>query len=192
MIKQVEELAAEFSNIKTYATFSPLPQFFRALRDQQNEQGFTRNRLLRLLDEYVPVLTAEGHDQDPVKALFRLLEDPIAHRKVLAAPLERLGLAYLTKVHKNEKLYDSVAVFHLSNGQQRLERVNAFGNARPYGLEASFGLTVNYKYLLSDLEENHERFVRKGETSKFQHDLLPEQKIVEAAWQVSARINKIA
>ncbi len=93
-------------------------------------------------------------------------------------------------MHKNEKLYDSVAVFHLSNGAC-IERVNAFGNVRPYGLEASFGLTVNYKYLLSDLEENHERFVRKGEI-RVSDDLLREQKIVDAAWQGSAKINKIA
>jgi len=191
LIKQVVvELAAEFPKIKTYATLSPLPQFSRALRDRQNEQGFTHNRLSQLLEEYSPKLTAAAGDRDPVKALFRLLEKPLAHRDILAAPLERLALAYLTKVQKNKKIYDPVAVFHLSNGA-RLERVNAFGNVRPYGLEASFGLTVNYQYLLGDLEENHEQFVRKGKI-RVSDDLLPQQKIVEAAWEGTAEINEIA
>ena len=191
LIKQVVvELAAEFPNIKTYSTLSPLPQFSRALRDKQNEQGFTHNRLSRLLDEYASKLTTAAGHRDPIKALFRLLENPLAHRDILAAPLERLALAYLTKVQKNKKTYDPVAVFHLSNGA-RLERVNAFGNVRPYGLEASFGLTVNYKYLLDELEKNHEQFVRKGKI-RISDDLRPQQKIVEEAWQESARINKIA
>jgi malonyl-CoA decarboxylase len=191
LIKQVVvELAAEFPNIKTYSTLSPLPQFSRALRDKQNEQGFTQNRLSQLLDEYASKLTTAAGHRDPIKALFRLLEKPLAHRDILAAPLERLALAYLTKVQKNKKIYDPVAVFHLSNGA-RLERVNAFGNVRPYGLEASFGLTVNYKYILAELEENHEQFVRNGKI-RVSDDLLPQQKIVDAAWQESAKINKIA
>jgi malonyl-CoA decarboxylase len=191
LIKQVVvELAAEFPNIKTYSTLSPLPQFSRALRDKQNEQGFTQNRLSQLLDEYASKLTTAAGHRDPIKALFRLLEKPLAHRDILAAPLERLALAYLTKVQKNKKIYDPVAVFHLSNGA-RLERVNAFGNVRPYGLEASFGLTVNYKYILVELEENHEQFVRNGKI-RVSDDLLPQQKIVDAAWQESAKINKIA
>ena len=87
LIKQVVvELAAELPNIKTYATLSPLPQFSRALSDQQNEQGFTHNRLSQLLDDYSPNLTTAAGDRDPVKALFRLLEKPLTHRKILAAP----------------------------------------------------------------------------------------------------------
>ena len=191
LIKQVvEELAAELPNIKTFSTLSPLPLFSRALRDQQNEQGFTHSRLSHLLDQFAANLTSAAGDRDPVKALFHLLEKPLAHRDVLAAPLERLGLAYLTKVHKNKKLYDPVAVFHLSNGA-RIERVNAFGNLQSYGMEASFGLTVNYKYLPADLEENHERFVSKGEI-RVSEDLRTEQQIVEAAWQGSGKIHKIA
>ncbi len=42
LIKQVvTELAAEFPNIKTYSTLSPLPRFSKALHDSQNEQGLT-------------------------------------------------------------------------------------------------------------------------------------------------------
>lgn len=111
------------------------------------------------------------------------MEDPLSHREILAAPLQRLALAYLTQAHRDGKLCDPVATFHLSNGA-RLERINAFGNLRPYGVEASFGITVNYRYLPADLEENHERFVRQGEIP-VSSALLREYKAVVAAWQAN-------
>jgi len=184
LIKQVvAELAAELPNIKTYGTLSPLPRFARALRDHDNSEGFTRERLEHLLGDLSRELCGPAHRRDPVEAFFRLLEHPLAHRAVLAAPLERLALAYLTRAHLHRRLYDPVAAFHLSNGA-RLERINAFGNLRPYGMEASFGVTVNYRYLPAELEENHERFIRKGQI-RVSPELFQEHKKVAAAWHVS-------
>jgi malonyl-CoA decarboxylase len=60
------------------------------------------------------------------------------------------------------KFSDPVAAFHLSNGA-RLEGINVFGNLRSYGLKASFGITINYRYVPDELEENHERFVSGGQ-----------------------------
>ncbi|HLX84926.1 MAG TPA: malonyl-CoA decarboxylase family protein, partial [Terriglobales bacterium] len=124
LIKQVvDELAAELPNIQNYSTLSPLPYLSRALRDQQDENGFTRDRLSRLLADDAKNLTNAGRRRDPMEALFHLLEQPLAHREILTRPLERLALAYLTQVRQGGKLYDSVATFHLSNGA-RLERIN--------------------------------------------------------------------
>jgi len=184
LIKQVvAELAAELPNIKTYSTLSPLPRFSRALRDNQNARGFTPARLSALLADYADDLTAATKRRDSVESLFQLLENPLAHRDILAAPLQRLALAYLTQAHRDGRLYDSVATFHLSNGA-RLERINAFGNLRPYGVEASFGVTVNYRYVPADLEENHERFVRQGEI-RLSSALLREHRAVVAAWDAT-------
>ncbi|HXA76942.1 MAG TPA: malonyl-CoA decarboxylase [Candidatus Acidoferrales bacterium] len=181
LIKQVvTELAAEFPNIRNYSTLSPLPLFSRALQDTNNELGFTTDRLSRLLAEYSDALMSAAKRHDPVEALFKLLQQPLLHRRVLAEPLERLALAYLTRARRGTKLYDPVATFHLSNGA-RLERINVFGNLRPYGMEASFGLTVNYRYLPDELEENHERFVRGGQI-RVQSSLFREHKTVAAAW----------
>jgi malonyl-CoA decarboxylase len=182
LIKQVvAELAAELPNIKTFSTLSPLPRFSRALRDTQNEDGFTTARLSALLADYARDLTAAAGRRDPVESLFHLLENPLSHRDILAAPLQRLALAYLTQAHRDGRLYDTVATFHLSNGA-RLERINAFGNMRPYGIEASFGVTVNYRYLPAELEENHEQFVRQGQV-RVSSGLLREHKNVLAAWK---------
>jgi len=115
--------------------------------------------------------------------LFKLLDQPLLHRRVLAEPLERLALAYLTRARRGTKLYDPVATFHLSNGA-RLERINVFGNLRPYGMEASYGVTVNYRYLPDELEENHERFVRGGQI-RVPSNLFREHKTVADAWDPS-------
>jgi malonyl-CoA decarboxylase len=185
LIKQVvAELAAELPNVKTYSTLSPLPTFSRALLDQRSEDGFTRERLSRLLVDDASFLMQAARRRDPVESLFLLLEKPLANKNVLKRPLERLALAYLTQVRQKGKLYDSVATFHLSNGA-RIERINAFGNLRPYGLKDSFGVTVNYRYLVAELEENHERFVR-GEIQVAQ-GLAAEFKSVAQLWQGSLK-----
>ncbi|HEX4003691.1 MAG TPA: malonyl-CoA decarboxylase family protein [Candidatus Acidoferrales bacterium] len=186
LIKQVvTELSAEFPNLKNYGTLSPLPRFSRALRDNQNEEGFTRERLSRLLADFAAQLTGTSRRRDSVDALFHLLEDPVAHREALAEPLERLALAYLAKAREKGKLYDPVAQFHLANGA-RLEHVNAFGNLRRYGLEASFGVTANYRYLPDELEENHERFVRDGQI-RVSPQLAREHRKIAEAWQSDRR-----
>jgi malonyl-CoA decarboxylase len=186
LIKQVVvELAAELPDVKTYATLSPLPRFARALSDNQNENGFTRERLSRLLADYAGDLASATRVRDPVEAFRQLLQAPLPNRKVLAAPLERLALAYLTEARDGGRLYDPVASFHLANGA-RLERVNAFANLRPYGLEASFGVTVNYRYLPDEVEENHEQFVRNGQI-RLGGGLARDFRAVSAAWQSPQR-----
>jgi malonyl-CoA decarboxylase len=190
LIKQVvAELAAEFPNIKTYSTLSPLPRFSQALRDTESPQGFTRERLSRLLAEYAQDLTAAAKRRDPVEAFFFLLEKPLSYREVLSAPLQRVALAYLTKARKDGKLYDPVATFHLSNGA-RLERMIPAGNVRPYGLQASFGVTVNYRYVPAELEENHERFVR-GQI-RVSAALLREHRKVAEAWDGTSGDTSVA
>ncbi|MGA8224036.1 MAG: malonyl-CoA decarboxylase family protein [Candidatus Acidiferrales bacterium] len=184
LIKQVvTELAAEFPNIKNYCTLSPLPRFSQALHDNENEDGFTRERVSGLLADYARELTTAAKRRDPVEAFFHLLERPLAHREILSAPLERIALAYLTRARQNGKLYDPVATFHLANGA-RLERIFPFGNLKPYGIEASYGVTANYRYLPAELEENHERFIRKGQI-RVSDGLFREHKKVAAAWQTS-------
>ncbi|HXM97105.1 MAG TPA: malonyl-CoA decarboxylase family protein [Candidatus Dormibacteraeota bacterium] len=181
LIKQVVvELTAEFPNMKNFCTLSPLPRFSQALLDTHNEHGFTPRRLSALLADYAAALTKAGKRRDPVEAFFLLLEKPVANREVLAAPLSRLALAYLTEVRQNGKVFDPVAAFHLSNGA-RLEGINAFGNLRPYGLKASFGITINYRYVPEELEENHERFVTAGQI-RISDALSREHAMVKKAW----------
>ena len=192
LIKQVvDELSIELPAIRNYSTLSPLPRFSRALNsvnavpdaasDATNgrESGFTRERLSRLLSDFAPDLIREGGVSDPVDALFELLKDPARHQKVLASPLRRLSLVYLTQFRG--KLLDPVAAFHFSNGA-RLESIDPFANLRPYGLRDSFGVMVNYRYIPEDLEENHELFVSSGEIS-VASSLFQERRVSAALWK---------
>jgi malonyl-CoA decarboxylase len=185
LIKQVvEELRAELPNLGNFSTLSPLPHLAEAVRSQNDEHGFTRERLSRLMDDFSDELAAATGKTDAVDALFKLLQQPTEHQKVLAAPLRRLALAYITHYRKNGKPFDVVASFHFSNGA-RLESIDPFANLRPYGLHDSFGVMVNYRYIPSALEENHERFVVNGEM-RVSLPLQHEQKLIAELWSPAA------
>jgi len=141
LIKQVvEELQAEFPQLKRLSTLSPVP-------------GFRRWLMQRLADA-----------SDPDAALLPELErdgwwHDLAQSEKLRAPLLRLCARYLTR--RPSIRIDPVARFHLGNGA-RLERVNWLGNNAPRGIQESFGIMVNYLYDHDSIETNHEAFVRDG------------------------------
>jgi malonyl-CoA decarboxylase len=183
LIKQVvEELGAELPKVRTYSTLSPLPLFARELTLKDDvPHGFTRPRLSRLLADFSADIKKESGVPDVVDAFFELLKDPLAHQRVLGAPLRRLALVYLTELRSGAKPFDPVANFHFSNGA-RLESIYPFANTRRYGLHDSFGVMVSYRYIPEDLEENHERFVRDGDV-RVSPDLLREQHTAAALWR---------
>ena len=141
LIKQVvEELKAEFPQLKRFSTLSPVP-------------GFRRWLAPRL-----------ANGSDPDAALLPQLEsgdwwnDPTQSEQ-LRAPLLRLCARYLTR--RPSIRIDPVARFHLGNGA-RLERINWLGNSAPRGIQESFGIMVNYLYDRDAINDNHEAFVRDG------------------------------
>ncbi len=185
LIKQVvDELGAELPKLDNYSTLSPVPHLARALHAHQDNHGFTRERLSRLLRDFAGDLTRESGLDDPVDGLFHLLRNPAEHEKALSPPLKRLTLAYLTQLRAGEKPYDAVAQFHFSNGA-RLESIDPFANMRPYGLDDSFGVMVNYRYIPDELEENHERFIVSGEM-RVSSSLAHEQRIAAELWRREA------
>jgi malonyl-CoA decarboxylase len=143
LIKQVvEELQAEFPQLKRFSTLSPIP-------------GFRRWLMRRL---------AEGSDPDT--ALLPELEHDgwwhdLAQSERLRPVLMQLCAQYLTRQPLPGSRVDPVARFHLGNGA-RLERINWLGNAAPRAIQESFGIMVNYLYDHDSIENNHEAFVRDG------------------------------
>src|SRR5712672_3119767 len=141
LIKQVvDELKAEFPQLKRFSTLSPVPGFRRWLGQRLTNGG------------------------DPDAALLPELErgdwwnDPTQREKLRPA-LMRLCARYLTR--QPSIRIDPVARFHLGNGA-RLERINWLGNSAPRGIQESFGIMVNYLYDHDSIEDNHEAFVRVG------------------------------
>ncbi len=56
---------------------------------------------------------------------------------------------------------DPVARFHLGNGA-RLERINWLADTSEKGLREAYGLMVNYRYDLKEIEKNHEAYANEG------------------------------
>ena len=73
-----------------------------------------------------------------------------------------------------------MARFHLGNGA-RLERLNWLADTSDKGLSESAGLMVNYRYVLKDIERNHEAFANAGEVvaSSAVRNLLPTSRVAE-------------
>jgi malonyl-CoA decarboxylase len=141
LIKQVAaELQAELTNLKTFATLSPVPGF-RAWLETAPSLEPVRSELIQKLEDKEPASLPD--DQE------------------LAGRLLPLCAAYLVRGRRDGQLLDPVARFHLRNGA-RLERINWAADLSPQGLAGSAGIMVNYLYRLDQVERNHEDFVNKG------------------------------
>jgi len=143
LIKQVvEELQAEFPQLKRLSTLSPVPGFRRWLMQRLAEGSDPDTALL-------PELERDGWWHD------------LAQSEKLRPALMRLCALYLTRPPSPGGRVDPVARFHLGNGA-RLERINWLGNAARRAIHESFGIMVNYLYDHDSIEDNHEAFVRDG------------------------------
>ena len=150
LIKQVvEEISREIPSLSTFVTLSPVPAF-RAWLDGERA------------NEASSVLTASDRET------LALLDEPDwAEREEARTALTPVICAlaahyFLTARSAKGKPLDPVARFHLGNGA-RLERINPMGDLSPKGLAQAAGLMVNYRYVLPDIEKNHEAFAGKGE-----------------------------
>jgi malonyl-CoA decarboxylase len=149
LIKQVvEELIGKKPSLKTFVTLSPVPQFARWLEQVRADGG-------------AGIITAAD------RRALRALDDPDWFNKAnvsgeLAEAL--LGLAahyFLLAKAPDGRPVDPVARFHLGNGA-RLERINWPGDTSEKGLRESYGLMVNYRYDLNEIERHHEAFANEG------------------------------
>ncbi|QIB35373.1 malonyl-CoA decarboxylase [Ancylobacter pratisalsi] len=163
LIKQVvEEISREFPGLTHFVTLSPVPTFRAWLEEEQANLESS-------------VLT--GDDR---KVLMLLDEDapPDAEKQAKLLPvINALAARFLLTVRTSKgRPVDPVARFHLGNGA-RLERINPFGDVSPRGIKQAAGLMVNYRYVLEDIERNHEVFFDKGEIVASQ----PVRKLLRAA-----------
>ena len=142
LIKQVAaDLALECPALESFVTLSPVP----GLRDWARAEGAAM-----LGEADASVLAALGPEPSP--------EAIEATRSVL----EPLARAYLLEAkNARGRPLDPVARFHLGNGA-RLERLNWLADPSPKGLAQSFGAMVNYRYVLGEIERNHEAYANEA------------------------------
>jgi len=163
LIKQVvSELSEEFPNIQTYVTLSPIPRMRQTLLDAAGDAARSR-QLEALLGDQAGALMRAAGEEDPLRALDRLLRQPPddTRQALLNAVLSDLALFYLGRMKKGQAAFDPVAHFHLSNGA-RLERINLHANPSERGLGESWGCMVNYRYRSDEVVANHEAYVCDG------------------------------
>jgi malonyl-CoA decarboxylase len=162
LIKRVVgQLSAEFRNLKTFATLSPIPGFRRWLDPLLAAEP----EALLSDDESVSLVSAY-----PAESGCAALAGIIGKRswwrnaelRDAAEPvLVRLCARYLMAESKRNHALDPVAHFHLSNGA-RVERLNMRGDTSDKGARESATLMVNYLYDPARIEDWHEDYAGEG------------------------------
>ncbi|MCB1866480.1 MAG: malonyl-CoA decarboxylase family protein [Chromatiales bacterium] len=164
LIKQVvTELGAEFPDIDTFVTLSPVPRMRSALGELLGQDSATADELRLLLARHQAALREASACDQPLAALDRLLERDLPRELTgfVGAVLRELALFYLLRMKRRAHAVDPVANFHLSNGA-RLERINTVANPSERGRRESWGCMVNYRYDGATVVENHEAYVGEG------------------------------
>ena len=162
LIKRVvEELSAEFRNLKTFATLSPIPGFRRWL-----DPLLAKDDPKLLSEEESTSLVAGFPSGSGCHALAGIISkrhwwrDSVC-RKLAEPVLVRLAARYLVVEASGKRAKDPVAHFHLSNGA-RVERLNMAGDTSDKGAKESATLMVNYLYDPSKIEDWHEDYAGEG------------------------------
>ena len=140
--RAVDALQQEFPLLNTFATISPVPGF-RPWLTAMARSGDRRNAEIALL---VTKLEAPHWAENG------------AQSKELEGALVPLCAFYLLHVNRGQEPADAVERFHLGNGA-RLERLNWLSDTSTAGLHRSAGLTANYLYRLSEVEQNQRAYV---------------------------------
>jgi malonyl-CoA decarboxylase len=165
LLKQVlHELSAELPNLRNFVTLSPTPRFAEGLRLLCNGEmdDWPAGELDRVLGDYQEALQAHTGETAPLDAVVGLLHDRLPEdEEILAGPLARLALLYLSELKYRGTCFDPVAAFHLANGAI-LERINVFADRSDRGEVQSYSVMVNYRYDPEQVVANHEIFVLEG------------------------------
>lgn len=143
----IDDLRRDFSKLDKFATLSPMPGLAAWVRKHPEALGEAGIEL--------PLETLSTDTWSADKQQMRGLRDPLL----------RLGARYLATAKQGSGApFDPVSRFHLGNGA-RVERLNYLGDSSPKGFRQSFGLMVNYRYDLDEIENNLEAFASTGKVA---------------------------
>jgi malonyl-CoA decarboxylase len=156
----IEDLRRDLPQLGVFTTLSPLPGFRKWL-----DQALAEKQPLLPEADRARLAGSLGHPE-PVGALADALARPewptdVRLGEALREPMEKLAARYLLRVKSGPNPLDPVAHFHLTNGAL-VSRIYWLADTSARGMEQSYGMMVSYRYELSEVEENHERFQRDG------------------------------
>ena len=170
LIKQVvESLQRAQPGLKQFVTLSPVPTLAKWLRNEVCKPD------TRFTEEFRSAL------DEIMKANWQ--SDAKNGRRLANQLLPAVAWYLSREKDPGGKPTDPVARFHLGNGAQ-LERVNWSADLSEKGMASSYGVMVNYRYRLDQIERNHEQYVNSGTVSisgaisrmaaSFDNKLLPD------------------
>jgi malonyl-CoA decarboxylase len=136
----VEELRRDVPGLRTFATLSPIPGFLAWAEAQLAAGELTPEEREVVGDGFEP-------------------GDPAWVERARPGILS-LCARYLTRP-TNGRAADPVANFHLANGAS-VARINWLANPAPYGMKASLGLMVNYRYEPDRIAANTKEYLDGG------------------------------
>ncbi|XP_068755668.1 malonyl-CoA decarboxylase, mitochondrial-like isoform X1 [Montipora capricornis] len=167
----VQELQHEFPNIEQYSTLSPIPGFRQWLKTQinnalQQEEKGVSQMLLSVSEGQRILEILQSRDKSPLALFKELLETADWYQNSLKAdclkqPLLRLCACYLYREKKRGFVMDAVGNFHIRNGAC-MWRLNWLADLSPRGMDNSYGIMVNYKYVLEDVDKNNQQYLLNG------------------------------
>ncbi len=174
--KVVDRLSRDFPNLNNFATLSPVPGFKRWL-DKMLAEG-EPDLLLPQERDVLKNLNVSPGGKGSLKAVLEL-EDWYENPEISTALqhiLMRLCARYLMNEKRGQgRTMDPVAHFHLTNGA-RMERLNWLADVSVNGVKQSAGMMINYRYVLREIDSNHEAYSGNGKvkaSSSFKALLKP-------------------
>ncbi|CAG8481682.1 3821_t:CDS:10 [Cetraspora pellucida] len=168
----VRKLQAEFSSIETFSTLSPIPGFRRWLVAAINIEGDSilvngeAQKIKELGARTSPELYKTLDKIDATRELYNIIKTNEWSKdeysiQVLRPILMRLCARYILTEKRRNLALDPVANFHIRNGAC-VYRLNWLGDTSEQGFEKSFGIMINYNYVLEHLEGNNKQYLSDG------------------------------
>lgn len=152
LIKQVvKDLKIRHPNLKDFVTLSPIPSLNQWFNEKRHECSY---QLPSKFENAWAII-----NNGDIRSQFK--DDRNLSKDILPAIAWYLDEIKRSKHRPN----DPVAAFHLGNGA-RLERINWGADLSEKGRKQSNCMMVNYRYLLDDIEKNHEQFANDGVVAK--------------------------
>lgn len=157
LIKRVVgEVIKELPQLKQFATLSPIPGFRRWLEKQDDLALSEEDQ--QLINDLCAGLSIEASLPGLLKSID--WQEANQYRDALPELMTRVCVLYLTQKHPyKNRLLDPVAHFHSSNGAI-VQQLNWLGDNSEKGLTQSFGMMVNYAYVLDRLDSNSESYAQ--------------------------------
>ncbi|KAI7863356.1 malonyl-CoA decarboxylase [Spinellus fusiger] len=157
----VKELKAEFSQIDTFATLSPIPRFRHWLMNYGIQQPEIQQQLHKAIAiDWEERLNTFNGEEDMKQALLQLCARYILVEKQGTSAWDPVG-KYREQKNPCSLL---LANFHLRNGACA-HQLHWKADTSAKGMKESFGIMINYNYLLDHVESNHHNYISHGSVS---------------------------